>query len=112
MSDRCPLGYLFIELLISHSKIYSHLYNESLRTRIVLSLINKLFLFSVCEVSSKSEIILCKYRKLNIARIFMTGVFKLNAFIMQHLTSRLVFTVSHELVGRFQPDLHRYNIGT
>ena len=39
-------------------KISSHLYNESLRSRIVLSLINKIFLFSVCEDSSKSEIIL------------------------------------------------------
>ena len=66
---------IFIDLLIFHLKISSHLYNESLRTRIVLSLINKIFLFSVCEVSSKSEIILCKYRKLNIARIFMIDVF-------------------------------------
>ena len=24
----------------------------------------------------------------------------------------LVCTISHELVGRFQPDLHGYNIGT
>ena len=23
----------------------------------------------------------------------------------------LLCTISHELVGRFQPDLHRYNIG-
>ena len=65
----------FIDLLIFHLKISSHLYNKSLLSRIVLSLINKIFLFSVCEVSSKSEIILCKYRKLNIARIFMTDVF-------------------------------------
>ena len=41
----------FIELLISHLKISSHLYNESLSTRIVLSLKNKIVLFSVCEVS-------------------------------------------------------------
>ena len=42
---------IFIELLISHLKISSHLYHESLRKRIVLSLINTIFLFSVCEVS-------------------------------------------------------------
>ena len=66
---------IFIDLLIFHLKISSHLYNESLRTRIVLSLINNIFLFSVCEVPSKSEIILCKYRKSNIACIFMTDVF-------------------------------------
>ena len=24
----------------------------------------------------------------------------------------IVCTISHELVGRFQPDLHGYNIGT
>ena len=42
---------IFIELLISHLKTSSHLNNESLRTRIVLSLKNKIFLFSVCEVS-------------------------------------------------------------
>ena len=66
---------IFIDLLIFYLKISSHLYNESLRTRIVLSLINKIFLFGVCEVSSKSEIILCKYRKLIIAHIFMIDVF-------------------------------------
>ena len=42
---------IFIHLPISHLKISSHLYNESLRTRIILSLINKIFLFSECEVS-------------------------------------------------------------
>ena len=38
---------IFIELLISHLKISSHLYNESLPTCITLCLINKIFLFSV-----------------------------------------------------------------
>ena len=41
-------------------------------------------------------------------------IFKVTAGLkLPYLSQKvLVCTISHELVGRFQPDLHGYNIGT
>ena len=41
-------------------------------------------------------------------------IFKVTAGLkLPNLSQKvLVCTISHELVGRFQPDLHGYNIGT
>ena len=40
-------------------------------------------------------------------------IFKVTAGLKPNLSPKeLVYTISHELVGRFQLDLHGYNIGT
>ena len=41
-------------------------------------------------------------------------IFKVNAGLkLPNLSQKvLVYTISHELVDRFQPDLHGYNTGT
>ena len=45
---------------------------------------------------------------------YLDLIFKVTAGLkLLNLSQKvLVCTISHELVGRFQPDLHGYNIGT
>ena len=44
--------------------------------------------------------------------VTLTLIFKVTAGLKRSNLTVLVCFISHEPVGRFQPDLHGYNIGT